>query len=108
MIVPEDLQMSAAVEREFRTGENARFTMAALAQEKLNAMAAAEPVRTIDGVVQLVARVDPDVYWAMRMKHGEECWNDPAFRKMAVRDGLICKPRVQNDRVTVMLGGPCK
>jgi hypothetical protein len=108
MLLSGDLEMSAAVEREFRNGENARFTLAAIAQEKLNAAVQHEGHRTIDGVGQLVARVDPDVYWAMRLKHGEECWNDPAFRKQALRNGLIAKPRIQNERVMVMMGGPCK
>jgi hypothetical protein len=108
LLDPGSLEMSAAVEREFRCGENARFTMAAVAQEKLNALTAREETRMIDGVGQLVGRIDPDVYWAMRLKHGEECWNDPTFRKLAIRDGLIARPCVKNDRVRVLMGGPCK
>jgi hypothetical protein len=105
MFCPDTMQLTPALEREFRSGENARFALAAVAQEKLNAAVASEPARMIDGVGQLIGRVDADAYWAMRLKHGPDCWNDPAFRRMALRDGLMVKPSVV-PKVSVAMGCP--
>jgi hypothetical protein len=84
----EEIEAPEAVVAEFRHGLQAQMAMAAVAQEKLNALAA-EPAKMIDGVGQLVARVDADVYWAMRHRFGAECWSDPAFRKSCAKNELL-------------------
>lgn len=79
---------------EFRRGFQAQAVQAALAQERLNAAVTREPSRMIDGVGQLIGRVDADVYHLMKHRHGEEVWSDPHFRKRALEDGLMAKPAV--------------
>jgi hypothetical protein len=85
---------SEEVLAEFRRGFQAQAVAAAVAQERLNEVVARNPSRMIDGVGQLVGRVNADVYHLMRHKHGEEVWSDPLFRKRAVEGGLMCKPGV--------------
>jgi hypothetical protein len=102
----EEIEAPESVVAEFRHGLQAQLTMAALAQAKLNRLAAQEPSRMIDGVGQLVARVDADVYFAMRHRFGPDCWRDPAFRKACERNELLRPVKSVSGKTTVVVNQP--
>lgn len=96
-----EIDAPRAVVDEFRHGLQAQMALAAVAQAKLNALAAEAPAKMIDGVGELVARVDADVYWAMRHKFGPECWSDPGFRKACQKNELLRPIKSVSGKTTI-------
>lgn len=83
-----------AVVDEFRTGFHAQMALAKIRQERINEGTRRVMTKTLPGTGQLVASIDPDVYFAMRHRFGSECWSDKSFLKDCVKKGLIEKPQV--------------
>jgi len=90
---------SAAVVGEFRKGFHAKMAMAKIRQEKVNAENAAMRSRLMEGVGQLVARVDSDVYWAFVHKFGPGCWKNKAFMRDCIRQGAVTPVRGHTDKI---------
>ena len=93
LIIP--VEAPKAVVDEFRSGFHAQMALAAVRQEKINALNRQSEIRTLEGTGQLVAQVDADVYWAMRARFGPMCWREPGFLESCFKKGTIERPRVR-------------
>jgi hypothetical protein len=93
------IDASAAVVREFRHGFHAQMAMAKIRQEKVNAENARMRSRLMNGLGQLVARVDSDVYWAFVHKFGPNCWKDKSFMQDCIKQGAVTPVRGESSRI---------
>jgi hypothetical protein len=100
----EEICAPEVVVQEFRVGWQAKKALAAIRQEKLNALAGVAEMPMQEGLGQLVTRIDPDIYWAAKQKFGADCWKDKGFRKDAERNGLIKRMRGINARRIIVPG----
>jgi len=100
-----DLELPKAVQDEFRVGFQVKMALAAIEQEKLNQVARERDHRLIEGMGQLVARIDPDVYWCFVHKFGPGCWRDKGFLKDCIKKGLISKPVSKSNRTSLRVNG---
>ncbi len=74
--------LPAAVRDELVKGHHAKMAMARVNQARIGAAShRTGGVRGVEGLGQLRARVDADVFFRMRQIHGEDCWKDGAFLK---------------------------
>lgn len=93
LVIP--IEAPKAVVDEFRAGFHAEMALAAVRQEKINALNRQLEVKPLEGTGQLVAQVDADVYWAMRARFGPMCWRESGFLEDCFRKGMIEKPRMR-------------
>ena len=47
--------------------------------------------KSVNGLGQLVGRIDGETFFQMRVKYGDDCWSDPAFMKAFLRDNPACR-----------------
>jgi len=100
----EEIAVPEVVAQEFRVGWQCKKALAAVRQEKLNALAGVAPSAMVEGLGQLVTRIDADIYWAAKQKFGADCWRDKGFRRDAERKGLIKGIRGVNARRLIVPG----
>lgn len=90
---------------EFRCGFHVKMALAAARNARIQAENERLESRLIDGLGQLVARVDADVFFAMRFRFGPDCWKDKDFLDDCVRKGMIRKVRGRADKTTLLVNG---
>lgn len=93
-----ELRVTEAVKRELIVGHQQRMVRAAIAQENIGiASRRLGPAKPVEGLGQPIARIQADIYWAMRQKFGADCWKDPDFVKSYLDKNpgarVVTKPR---------------
>ena len=91
-----------AVVDEFRTGFHAEMALAKIRQEKINQENAQMRSRLMEGLGQLVGRVDSQVYWAFVHKFGPGCWKDKSFLDDCIKKGAMTPVRGQSDKAIII------
>jgi hypothetical protein len=59
----------------------------------------------IDGIGEMVARIDADVYHRLGLMHGYETIRDPDFLRILLRDNPECRVKSGSPRVTLRVQG---
>lgn len=52
---------------------------------------AATTHKAVNGLGEKVASIDAEIYFQMRAKYGEACWDDPEFVSAFLRDNPACR-----------------
>lgn len=52
---------------------------------------AATEHKAVEGVGEKIGSIPYKVYMAMRVEHGDDCWDDPHFIKAFFRDNPACR-----------------
>lgn len=62
-------------------GEQAKAALAIVRQKRIDEANSRIERKHVDGLGELVMTVDADVFFRMRVLHGDECWSDEHFLK---------------------------
>lgn len=98
-----EIEAPKALLQEFREGAQAKVALAAIKQQKLNAInrTLAGSSRLMDGIGQLKYRIDPHLFFFMRHTFGEDCWNDKDFLHCLELDGVIQRVKGISDKIII-------
>ena len=101
-----ELNVSEAVKRELILGHQARMTIAAIQQERVGRILRdMGPARPVDGLGEPIAKIQPDIFWAMRQKFGADCWRDKGFLKSFLRKNPAAAVPVKSRKIAVQVEG---
>lgn len=97
--LPEGL--GAALETEFRRGWEFEKAQAEARQGKLGKINAKDH-RSIDGLGEMIARIDSSSYHYWTHKEGADCWSDKSFMNAYLRDNP--QARVKSGGTKIQIG----
>jgi len=75
-----DAELTHAMERELRFGEEFNKANAAFREEDI-AKEVQDQVRSVQGLGRMVAAVDANTWFKVRENYGDEAWSDKGFIK---------------------------